>query len=622
MGDLAVKSISNREVRNTFLKHLLKDVEILDQMLREDWFEKAPIRIGAEQELAVTNLDFSPSCSSIKILEASDDPHLTSEIAQFNLELNLDPLELRENCFSQMENQLDTLLGELHDLAQSYDQQVLLTGILATINRSHLDQKYMMPYERYKLLSDLFRKWRGTDFEIHIQGRDELIAKLDSVLFEACNTSFQLHLQVPADEFVQKYNWAQQIAGPVLSIMCNSPLLLGRALWQETRIALFRQSLDTRTAFNHLRDKQARVFFGAHWLQNSVSMLFKEHIARFPQLLTKHITEDSVVDFNDGKAPALRALRIHNGTVYNWNRPCYGRSQGVAHLRIENRYVPSGPTKKDEIANLAFWVGLMEGMPEKYEYFYEWTSFDDAKDNFYRAARTGLHTCFKWFGQTITAQRLILETLLPIAEKGLQQFKVDDEEIKKYLSIIEQRALTQQTGAQWQLHNFSQIRKSYGADVSLKFLTRAMHEFQKEDSCVHEWPKDISLKSYIGMSAEKSISQIMTTDLFTVRAEESIDLVSALMDWHAIRHLPVEGIDGLLKGIVTAKDVAKVEDGEKTQVVKEVMTKNLITVGRNCKVSEAIRLMKTNKIGCLPVVKDQRIIGMITDTDLRNVGLW
>ncbi|MEO0340035.1 MAG: hypothetical protein AAF242_12570, partial [Bacteroidota bacterium] len=275
MGDLAVKSISNRQVRNTFLKHLLKDVEILDHMLRDDWFEKAPIRIGAEQELAITNLDFSPSCRSIDILEASDDPHLTSEIAQFNLELNLDPFELKGDCFSQMKLQLDQLLSDLYQLAQKHDQQVVLTGILPTINRNHLDQKYMMPYERYKLLSDLFRKWRGSDFEIHIQGRDELIAKLDSVLFEACNTSFQLHLQIPADQFVQKYNWAQQIAGPVLSIMCNSPLLLGRALWQETRIALFRQSLDTRTAFNHLRDKQARVFFGTHWLQNSVSMLFK-----------------------------------------------------------------------------------------------------------------------------------------------------------------------------------------------------------------------------------------------------------------------------------------------------------------------------------------------------------
>ncbi|MEO0338141.1 MAG: CBS domain-containing protein, partial [Bacteroidota bacterium] len=343
---------------------------------------------------------------------------------------------------------------------------------------------------------------------------------------------------------------------------------------------------------------------------------------RFPQLLTKHIAEDSVADFNEGKAPALRALRIHNGTVYNWNRPCYGRAGGVAHLRIENRYVPSGPTQKDEIANLAFWVGLMEGMPEQYDHFYEWTSFDDAKDNFYRAARTGLHTCFKWFGQTITAQRLILETLLPMAEAGLRKFNVQEEEIKKYLSIIEQRAMTQQTGAQWQLHNFSQIRKSYGADASLKYLTRAMHELQKEDMCVHEWPRDISMKSFRGMTAEKSISQIMTTDLFTVRAEESIDLVSALMDWHSIRHLPVEGVDGSLKGIITAKDVAKLEQSEKMKVVSDVMSKNLITVGRNCKVSEAIRLMKTNDIGCLPVVSEQRIIGMITDTDLRNVGLW
>lgn len=621
MGDLSVKSFADLKGRHQFLQLLLQDVEVLDIMLKRKLFETDPIRIGAEQELAVMDNDYTPSGHSQDILEQATDPHITSEIAQYNLEMNLDPFVLEGNCFRKTENQLTELLTTVQDLAQQNEQKILLTGILPTINRNHLDRSYMMPYERYHLISDLMHQQRGSNFEIHIHGIDELIAQLDSVLFEACNTSFQLHLQIRADEFVDQYNWAQQISGPVLAGAVNSPLLLGRALWHETRIALFRQSLDTRTAFNHLREKEPRVFFGKHWLRNSASMLFKENIARFPQIITKDITENSMEALLSGKAPALRALRIHNGTVYNWNRPCYGRSGNLPHLRIENRYIPSGPSVKDEIANFAFWVGLMKGMPEEYTDFYQSEPFETAKDNFYRAARTGLQTIMNWFGKNIPAQKLILDHLLPMAAQGLSSVKVASEDIDEYLGIILKRIEKGITGAQWQINNFNNLKQSYGADSSLKILTKGMYELQQTGAPLHEWPAQIHHKYFPKAVNQEPVSQIMNTDLFTVQEQESLSLVKAIMEWHSIRHVPVENAEGNLVGIVSSKYLETFDDSQPI-TIGDIMITDIITVVRDCPVSTCVQTMKEHKIGCLPVIRDGKITGMITDTDLRNLGVF
>jgi CBS domain-containing protein/gamma-glutamylcysteine synthetase len=621
MGDLSVKAINSQKNRHHFLQHLLKDVQALDLLLERDLFEKAPIRIGAEQELAVMANDYSPSAHSQHILDICKDPHVTSEVAQFNLEVNLDPFPLRDHCFRQTEEQLNSLLKHVYDLADKTQQKILLTGILPTINRNHLHRSYMMPYDRYHFLSDMIKAQRGSNFEIHIQGSEELIAQLDTVLFEACNTSFQMHLQLRADEFVEKYNWAQQIAGPVLAGMVNSPLLLGRVLWQETRIALFRQSLDTRTAFNHLRDKQARVFFGNDWLKSSVSMLFKENIARFPQLITKDIIEDSLESIEKGEAPALRALRIHNGTVYNWNRPCYGRANNIPHLRLENRYIPAGPSTKDEIANFAFWVGLMNGMPTEKQDFYQEESFDYAKENFYRAAQTGLQSVFNWFGKEVSARTLILEELLPLAEAGLHKAQVAAEDIRHYLGIFEKRIQKSITGAQWQLNNFRELRHSYGLDAGLKILTKGMYELQQSGEALHEWPTQLHQQYHLIPKPEHTVSQIMNTDLFTVEEEESVDLVKALMEWHKIRHMPVENADGNLSGLVSANYLNQLEE-KPDNCIRDIMVTDLVTVPRDCTIKAAVELMKHHDIGCLPIVRDEKITGIVTDSDFRNLGFW
>ena len=245
-----------------------------------------------------------------------------------------------------MEHQLTTLIDRARHVANQHKQNLVLTGILPTVRRSEVAPDYMTPNPRYTALGNVIREIRGNDFELHIQGVDELMMRHESILFEACNTSFQVHLQIHPDDFVDQFNWAQAIAGPMLASAVNSPLLLGKELWCETRIALFQQSIDMRSASHALRERQPRVAFGTGWVKNSVVDIYKEDIARYTLLLTSEIAEDSVEALNDGKVPELSALRLHNGTIYKWNRACYGISKGVPHLRIENRYLPSGPTHK------------------------------------------------------------------------------------------------------------------------------------------------------------------------------------------------------------------------------------------------------------------------------------
>ena len=393
----------------------------------------------------------------------------------------------------------------------------------------------------------------------------------------------------------------------------------------ETRIALFRQSLDMRTSSNHLREKQARVFFGDHWLKNSVAELFKEHIARFPLLVSRPIDEDSLEALEAGKAPALRALRVHNGTVYTWNRPCYGRTNGKPHLRIENRYVPSGPSRVDEMANFTFWLGLMLGQPEDQYAFHQQQPFANAKDNFYRAAHNGLESMMNWFGKEIPADRLVLDTLLPMAEEGLRKCNLAEDDRDYYLGIIADRVRHRATGARWQVRNFRSLKEAFGIDHALLELTAGMYELQKEDQPVHEWPELRSGSIHPLPGGDHYVSSLMKTDLFTVQANEPISLVKAVMSWRTFRHLPVEDERGNLVGLLTAKDLDRLDmeaiDTENTHVA-DVMTTPLITVDRFHKLKDACALMHAHNIGCLPIVREEKMIGLITDTDCKSIGLW
>jgi predicted transcriptional regulator/gamma-glutamylcysteine synthetase len=616
MGSLSVKPID--EARNTFSHQLLQDIEALDYMVTHDLFEKEHQRIGAEQELVIIKNNGQPAMIGPDLL-----PYLpkqfTTEIGQYNLEINLDPFELDGEAFKKTENQLRDLINQLEKVAHNHKCHPFLTGILPTLRGSHLDVKNMAPQVRYKVLSDVIRKIRGEDFEIHIQGAEELIARLDSVMYESCNTSWQLHLQLDPKDFVEYYNWAQYIAGPVLAVTANSPLLFGRELWHETRIALFQQSIDTRSSTNHLRDKRNRVGFGNQWLKDSPTAFFKDNISRFPAILTGDITEQSMEVIREGGIPKLKALHLHNGTVYTWNRPCYGISDtGYPHLRIENRYIPSGPTISDAMANMAFWVGLMKGMPERYAGLNEDVPFQVARSNFYRAARSSLYSVFNWDKREVSASKLLLEKLVPMAEKGLQEVGVDQQEINKYLGIIERRAILRSNGSSWMIKNFRQLSNCYGKGVAVQELTLAMLNGQRSGKPVHEWDNIDCDRVFTFGKGKTTVGRVMKTDLFTIHEEEPLELVSAIMKWKKIRHLPVEDLKGQLVGLISRTNLESIAHTEKAQIARDIMTTELITIPQEMTVGKASLLLKEHGIGCLPVVYENQLIGLLTNTDFKE----
>lgn len=615
MGEQRVKKQVNTEQRIAFMRHLLRDVQALEMMLEQKMFETGITRIGAEQECCIVTPTWRPAECAQELLEKVQDDHFTTELAKYNIEVNLDPMELTGNCFSLMENHLREMLDKGQQVARSLDSSLLLTGILPTISKHELEFDFMTPNPRYWALNEMIKRSRGTDFSLYIRGIDELSVQHDSVLFEACNTSFQLHLQVDPDDFVAAYNWSQAIAGPVLSVCCNSPLLLGRELWSETRIALFQQSIDTRSSSLALTDKQARVSFGSDWEFGSIADIYKNNIAEHEVLLARDIEQDALALLQQGKTPKLKALGLHNGTVYKWNRACYGVGGGKAHTRIENRYIPAGPTVLDEMANFAFWIGLMLGRPDHIEDVANHMDFREAKGNFIKAARNGKHVVLDWFGNPYSAADLIVETLLPMAKKGLESQGIDQQDIDRLLKIIEDRAKGS-TGADWQVRNFRKLKKHMKADDALVELTRFMEKNAASGEVVANWP-DVELTSPSQKNAS-SVGHIMSTQMFTVKENDLAQMATEIMKWKDIHHVPVENDKKELIGLLTWTHVKRHFAGafEDEALVSEVMTRSVTTVTSKTSIRDAIDLMKSNEFGCLPVVDGKQLIGIITIKDV------
>lgn len=621
MGEQKLSIAKDPESRKLFLKYLLNDVEAIDQMLQNNQIESGVNRIGAEQEFCLVDKYFKPSKNAMEVLEKVGDSHFTSELAKYNLEINLDPMELGGDCFSRMKAQLLELLGKAEEAANLLDERIILTGILPSIDFRAVQIEYMTPKPRYYALANIMSELRGDDFELNITGVDELILTHNNILFEACNTSFQCHYQVEPDEFTDRYNWAQMLSGPVLSVACNSPLLIGKQLWAETRIPLFQQSIDTRGKGFHLREREQRVTFGNRWI-NSVSDVYKNDIARHTLLFLTDIEDDSLDVLERGEIPALKALQLHNGTIYKWNRPCYGVYKGVPHLRIENRYLPSGPTVQDEIANFAFWVGLMSNMPDKFRGNWDQINFNEVKENFYKAAMWGIQSGMVWDGQLMSARRLILETLIPMAREGLEKKGVNASDIDANLDIIRGRAENYATGSRWIVDSYRKLRETLGREESTVALTAIMHFRKLTGKPVHEWGVAKTSEAEQLEMQYDIVSNIMSTNLITVTENDIAELVLKVMEWRHIRHLPVEDSQGKLKGIITKKRLVRYlnnpeKDGLATAA--DVMDANPVTIGPNDDIKYAMLLMIDKEVSCLPVVEKDELIGIITDKDAQDI---
>ena len=622
MGSHAVTAIKTQKNRKDFVHHLLNDIEALEYMIKNDLFENGIQRVGVEQELCIVDKDYRPSTNALEILNKINDIHYTTELALFNLEINLDPCELKDTCFSDIEKQLIALLEKGYKVAAETDNnKIILTGILPTLRKKDLIFKNVTPFKRYKTLNKVLKKIRGDDFKLHILGIDELILKHESILFEACNTSFQVHLQVSPEDIIDKYNWSQAIAGPMLSIMTNSPILLGKELWSETRIALFQQSIDLRNVSHISREQKPRVSFGNSWIKDSILELFTDDISRYPPLVFSKFEENSIESVKKGIMPKLKALNLHNGTLYKWNRLCYGVHENTAHLRIENRYIPSGPSVKDEIANALLWVGVMQGMPKKYQNIWKKMSFYDARGNFINAARTGINTYFNWFDKGISAKKLLENILIPMAKEGLLKSKINESEIDYYLGIIQKRIDTSTTGSKWIIRNKRKLREKVSKYESNVILTEHIYRNQISNKVISEWN---SVDFYENKSDKKynKLYKIMSTSIFVVHENDLIKLALKIMEWKQINHIPVVNKRNKIVGVIEKKQLDELDFSSKkvlNMVAKNIMNKDFDVAHPEMSYKKSKELIINTKNTCVAVITEDKLVGIFTKSDLERI---
>lgn len=634
MGEQKVSLVKDKVQMQKFVMSLLKDVKALEYMINNDWLESGQTFIGAEQEMVlIDNSTLKPAPIAVEVLEKlHKHKWVETELARFNLETNLEPRHLSGACFNEMEQEIHSNLKIIQKALDEFDASLLLTGILPTFRKFDLEMHNLTPKKRYKALMDAINEQMlGQAYELRLSGIDELLVSHKSPLLEALNTSFQVHLQVSPVDFVKMYNIALALSAPVMAIGANSPIVFGKRLWHETRIAIFQQSIDTRSTHDHMRQRRPRVSFGNDWLQDSILEIYREDIARFRVLISSDLEEDALESIKNGKVPKLRALGVHNSTVYRWNRPCYGISaNGKPHIRIENRVLPAGPTVLDEMANAVFWLGCMQGIAREIDDIRKFLSFSDVRDNFSKAARAGIDSKFTWFkDEKVSVCDLVLNTLLPLARKGLKAHNVDSSDIDKYLGVIEERAKIHMNGARWTLRAYTKLIEETDPDEALSVLTSSMLKNQNiENNPAHLWelPNKEDLKKY--MPVKLKVSEFMRTDLFTVQKDDIIELVAEMMNWRKISYAPVEDGKGNILGLVASSTILnhlvdkKITEEDKSYRVEDIMIlkEDLIVANQDMILSEAMQLMSDHNIGSLPVVQGDELIGIITERDFLKIS--
>ncbi len=465
-------------------------LDALADLLATPGFGRGERTVGAELEVSVVDAGARALLLDRSELPSRLDEHVTLEVDRFNLEYNLSPLRLAGRPFSALEAQLDRALRVLGNTVAPRGGRVAPIGILPTLDAQDLQSHAMTDLPRYRALSKALRQLRGEPFALDIDGPEPLRHRCDDVTLEGAATSFQVHLRAEPDEFGRLYNAAQLITPPVLAACTNSPVFLEHLLWDETRIALFKQSIDARSPGSSWR-APARVSFGHGWVHDGAYELFAESVALFPPLLPVTSREQLPPAAGDG-VPRLEELRLHQGTVWRWNRAIYDPADG-GHLRIELRALPSGPTPVDMAANAAFLIGATLGLADELPRMLPGFPFEYAQLNFYRAARSGLDARQLWPAPRPpspreTSARALVDELLPVAERGLASGGVDAQDISRMLGIVADRAASGLTAARWQRTALDRLSPGSTRPRALRAMLEAYLEGLASRRPVHQWP--------------------------------------------------------------------------------------------------------------------------------------
>jgi len=485
--DIQAIKISGED-RRKYRDKMRRSLDVFARMLRERMFEEDPGMVGQEIELNLVDERGMPSMRNADALQAIASPAWATEVGQFNLEINVPPRTLDGDALATLETELRADLNAADARARTVGSHLVMIGILPTLAEQDVHEETMSANERYKVLNEQIFAARGEDMRIAIDGAEHLLIYCDSITPEAACTSVQLHTQVSPDAFADYWNAAQAIAGVQVALAANAPFLFDRQLWHETRIPLFEQSTDTRPDELKEQGVRPRVWFGERWI-TSVFDLFEENIRYFPALLPICEEEDPLDVLDRGDTPQLAEMSLHNGTVYRWNRPVYGVVGGRPHLRVENRVLPAGPTIADVMANAAFYYGLVRSLVEAERPIWTQMSFTTAAENLHAAARDGLDAQLYWPGVgDAPVAELILRRLLPAAREGLAGWGVDDAVAGRLLGIVEQRCLTGQNGAAWQIATVAGLTRG-GLDrrEALRQMTQRYIEHMHSNEPVHGW---------------------------------------------------------------------------------------------------------------------------------------
>jgi gamma-glutamyl:cysteine ligase YbdK (ATP-grasp superfamily) len=489
MGEEVEQREFSRADRTRYREKVRRCLDVFARMLREARFDADYPMTGLEIELNLVDDDGDPALKNVAALEAIADPAFQTELGQFNLEINVPPKQLKDRGFTAFEDGVRASLNDAEARAGEVGAHLVMVGILPTLAAGHMAPDSLSTNPRYQLLSDQILAARGEDIVIDISGPERLRTTSDSIVPEAACTSTQLHIQVSPEDFPAYWNASQAIAGVQLALGANSPFLLGRELWRETRIPLFEQATDTRSEELKAQGVRPRVWFGERWI-TSIFDLFEENVRYFPALLPVLEDEDPFEVLEAGQTPKLAELRLHNGTIYRWNRPVYDVVDGLPHLRVENRVLPAGPTVADTMANAAFYFGLVRPLAEHERPLWSQMSFSAAEENFHSAARDGIEANVYWPGLgQVPATELVLRRLLPLARAGLEAWGVAQEESDRLLGIIEQRCITGRNGASWFVDRFH--HRVRGGEVDrLDALRATLNDYRSlmhTNEPVHTW---------------------------------------------------------------------------------------------------------------------------------------
>jgi hypothetical protein len=499
MGQDVDRTTFSRRDRQLYRVKVQQCLDTLAVMLHDHTFARDEPMTGIEVELNLVGEDLAPSLSGADVLRTIGAAEFQSELGRWNLELNMPPRLLPGDEWRHLELQLLDELATARSSALECGTQLAVIGILPTLEHRHLVVEALSTDHRYVLLNEQMLSARGEPIRLDIAGDDasgrhalapdHLRAEFDSIAPEAAGTSLQLHLQLHPDSFASYWNAAQCLAGVQLAVGANSPFLMGSRLWAETRIPLFEQSCDVRSVELRNQGVRPRVWFGERWI-TSVLDLFKENGRYFPGLMPVVEDTDPMAELEAGHVPELDELRLHNGTIWRWNRPVYDIAGGVPHVRVENRVLPAGPTAVDMVANALFFYGLLRVLVEAERPLWSSMSFEAVEENFTTAARHSLDGPLYWPGSGwIRPDELVLRKLLPQAADGLACWGVDPGVIDRYLSVIERRCATRRTGAAWQVDMVAALEER-GAPrpAALHGMLARYLELSEANEPVHDWP--------------------------------------------------------------------------------------------------------------------------------------